>query len=234
MRPPGEYMCVHTCVCWRGASKREELVTFYYRSRVSPFVIPASHTALQENFSWEFLGVPMIRTQRFHQGCPDSVPGGETKLLYGMAKNTKKENFLCLFPSTVLFQEPFTVVSVTWSLGNWGGGGNSEVRLLSHSLTTLCLLTDFCVCIVSQSPPHSLPWPLHGWVQWYTLYHLIHPRTPLVLIDSTIIACYLQGISSRTPEIPKSMDAQVSYIKCCSAAGAPSPWVPQLWIQRAD
>ena len=131
-------MCVHTCVCWRGASKREELVTFYYRSRVSPFVIPASHTALQENFSWEFLGVPMIRTQRFHQGCPDSVPGGETKLLYGMAKNTKKENFLCLFPSTVLFQEPFTVVSVTWSLGNWGGGGNSEVRLLSpHGL--LCL-----------------------------------------------------------------------------------------------
>ena len=164
----------------------------------------------------------------------DSVPGGETKLLYGMAKNTKKENFLCLFPSTVLFQEPFTVVSVTWSLGNWGGGGNSEVRLLSHSLTTLCLLTDFCVCIVSQSPPHSLPWPLHGWVQWYTLHHLIHPRTPLVLIDSTIIACYLQGISSRTPGIPKSMDAQVSYIKCCSAAGAPSPWVPQLWIQRAD
>lgn len=154
--------------------------------------------------------------------------------LYGMAKNTKKETFLYLFPSTVLFQEPFTVVSITWSLGNWRGEGNSGVRLLSHSLATLCLLPDFCFCIVSKSPSHSLSWPLHGWVQWYTLHHLIHPRTLLVLTDSTVIACYLQGISSRTPGIPKSMGAQVSYIICCSAAGPPSPWVPQLWIQRAD
>ena len=150
-------------------------MTLYYRSHESPFVIPASHTALQENSSWEFLGVPVIRTQHFHQGCPDSIPGGDTKIpqLYGMAKNTKKETFLYLFPSTVLFQEPFAVVSITWSLRNWGREGNSGVRLLSHSLTTLCLLTDFCFCIVSQSPPHFLPWPLHGWVQWYTLHHLI-------------------------------------------------------------
>lgn len=103
-------VCMHTCVCWRGASRREELVTLYYRSHESPSFIPASHTALQENFSWEFLGVPVIRTQCFHQECPDSVsPGGETKLPQTVwhGKKYKERNLFVPLPQHCSFPRAF-------------------------------------------------------------------------------------------------------------------------------
>lgn len=90
---------------------------------------------------------------------PFVIPTGHSAL---------QETSLYLSPSTALFQEPFTVALITWSLRN-GREGNSGVRLPSppipepSDLVSIHRFLSFH--IVSQSLLHSLFWPLHGWVQ---------------------------------------------------------------------
>ena len=70
--------------------------------------------------------------------------------------------------------------------------------------------------IVSQSLPHSLFRPLHGWVQWCRLQpHLIRPRT--LAVDTTVVPRYLQGIGSRTPtdtKIHRCSSALYKMVQC--------------------
>ena len=50
----------------------------------------------------------------------------------------------------------------------------------------------------------------------------------------TVTPCYPKGLVPGRPQIPKSEDAPVPYIKWRSTAGPPHPWMQSTRIWRAD